>query len=482
MLVRRIYEWAQAAPDKTAIVYCGVPISYRGFALRIEHARKILARQPLRPGSIAAIRAENMIDSWVIALALRSLGMTTIPVPSLDQIDALGLGDFGCIVTDVARESGEPARPRDRDYVMVRIRRGVYLGEPGGELPDPRRMASAPGGHIMLTSGTTGSVKKVRMDDAMLAARLTATAALCGFDDRSVVCLFNFGLTSALSVMTCTVWDVGGAVVLEKRPDLHLCLTDPAVTYAHASPAILARLLAAPPGALRPRDTLSIGVGGGALPAALAEQVRARITPNLFVHVASTEVGIWSITPIKTEDDLGSHRIVSGREVQVVDDAEQPLPPGQTGQIRIRIIDGATGYLGDEAASRVAFRNGYFYPGDLGFFQEDGRLVLQGRTTDVINILGRKTAPEPIERALQARLGVDDVCIVSSPVAGAGEEIHVAIQSQRSFDQAALAAAWSRTTRGLPQPRFHLVAALPRTDSGKVQRSVLRERIRAGAL
>jgi acyl-CoA synthetase (AMP-forming)/AMP-acid ligase II len=481
MLVRRIYEWAQTTPAKTALVYCGIPFSYRAFALRIEHARQTLGRQPLRPGSIAAIRLDSRLDAWIFALALRSLGMVTVAVRSLDQVDALGLEDLGCVIAAAGEEPVTRLRTRSRPYFVMQTQTNLYLGDPGGELPDPRQMTIRPGAHIMLTSGTTGTFKTAPIDDTIAAIRQPVLAAQCGFTDRSVICLFDFGLWTAPGMMACTVWDVGGAVVIEQRADLYPCVADPAVTYAHATPGILTRLLAsAPHDALLPRDTLSIGVGGGTPSAALAEEVRARLTPNLFVHVASTEVGIWCITPIKTAEDLGSHCVAAGREVQVVDEAERPLPRGQVGRIRIRTIDGATGYFGDEEAWRASFRNGFFYPGDLGFFQADGRLVLQGRMTDIVNIQGNKIAPEPVERALQARLGVEAGSLISLAKAGSDEELHVAIQSSRSIDRAELAAAWNSAIRNCPQPQFHIVAALPRNEAGKIQRSVLREQILAG--
>jgi acyl-coenzyme A synthetase/AMP-(fatty) acid ligase len=227
---------------------------------------------------------------------------------------------------------------------------------------------------------------------------------------------------------------------------------------------------------------LTIGVAGGALSADLAEQVRTRVSPNLHVFVASTECGGWGATKIDSAEDLQSHKIMPDREVQVVDDMGRPLPAGQIGEIRIGIIDGTTGYFRDEAASRIAFRDGYFYSGDLGFFRADGRLVLQGRMNDVLNIAGQKTAPEPVEEALKARLGVGEVCVIAVAARGADEEIHVVVEAEQDIADNRLIATWSALTRGAPPPRFHIVAALPRTETGKVQRSALRDQIRSGAL
>jgi acyl-CoA synthetase (AMP-forming)/AMP-acid ligase II len=481
MIVRRIYEWAHATPDKTAIVYCGIPFNYRGFALRIEHARQSFRQRPLRPGSAAAILADNLFDGWILALALRSLGMMTVAIRSLDEVDGLELEDLGCLVIASERPTGNAPRPRSRDYVSSRIRPGLYFGDAAGEVPDPERAAIVPGTHVLLTSGTTGSYKKARTDDAIEAVRFPFNAALCGFNADSLVCLFDFGLWTASYIQACAVWHVGGGVVLEQGTHIHRPLQLPELTDTVCSPPMLERLMALPRETFVRNPNLSITYGGSAMSWPLAEHILTRLTPNLINHVGSTETGVWTRTRIAGPDDLKSHTVVPSRSVQIVDENDRVLPPGNVGRLRIRNENGITHYLDDAEATQAAFRDGYFYSGDLGLFQPDGRLVLQGRATDVVSIQGNKFAPEPIERALQARLGVEEVCLVSLPVTGAPDEIHVAIQSQRSIDQAALTKAWTSVSSG-PQPRFHVIAAVPRNEAGKIQRSVLREQIRAGTL
>jgi acyl-coenzyme A synthetase/AMP-(fatty) acid ligase len=479
MLVRRIYEWAHAAPGKTALVYCGIPFSYRDFALRIESARQGLGRQPMRAGGIAAVVAENTFDQWILVLALRSMGMTTVALRSFDKIDALGL-DVAALVLATAQSPAKSLGRRSPDFVWIRIRPGIYFGDEIGELPNPERVETVPGAHIMLTSGTTGIYKKVLTDDAIEAVRFPFNTNLCGFNARSLVCMFNMGAWTAAYIQAGAIWHVGGAVLFEEGPHLHRPFQRPDLTDTVCSPPMLEQLMALPRETFTRNDNLSICYGSAAMSWPLAERILTRLTPNLFNHIGSTEVGAWGRTPIREPDDLKSHCLV--REVQIVDEDDRVLPPGEIGRLRVRNENGITRYLNDEEATRGAFRDGYFYPGDLSFLQSDGHLVMQGRATDVINLRGDKVTPEPLERALRARLGIDEVCVISLPATGAAEELHVAIESPRPIGEDVLTNAWRSTVPDGPLPRFHLVAALPRNEAGKVQRQVLRERVRTGAL
>jgi len=217
-------------------------------------------------------------------------------------------------------------------------------------------------------------------------------------------------------------------------------------------------------------------VTAGALSQTLADEARARLTRRVYTHYGSTEAPVATMTRIEGPEDLRWHRVVPSREIQVVDEENRVLPAGQVGLVRIRLLDGVRQtYLHDEAASRAFFRDGYFYPGDLGIFRSDGRLALHGRVTDVVNILGSKVATGLIEEALQHQLQVSGVCVFSVQNETAEEEIHVAIETAQPIDQTRLAAALGSELQGVPIAHVHFIDALPRNDMGKIQRDLLKK-------
>src|SRR5262249_11874778 len=148
---------------------------------------------------------------------------------------------------------------------------------------------------------------------------------------------------------------------------------------------------------------------------------------------------------------------------------------------RVRIIDGLDGYRDDEAASREFFRGGYFYSGDLGVFRHDGKLGLRGRASDVINIQSAKIAVEPMERALKDKLQEEAVCIVGVENQDLERILYVVIESSGRVEMAGIEAAVRTEVETICRMPASIVLAkrLPRTASGKIQRFVLREQLKA---
>src|ERR1700761_8704044 len=99
MLTGVIFDWAQKTPDKTALVYNQRPFSYRAFARLIALARGYFIARGVGGPGVAIIAVINLADFWVLSLALRSLGLTTITRDSADAIAGIGLPEVRCIAT-----------------------------------------------------------------------------------------------------------------------------------------------------------------------------------------------------------------------------------------------------------------------------------------------------------------------------------------------------------------------------------------------
>jgi acyl-coenzyme A synthetase/AMP-(fatty) acid ligase len=219
---------------------------------------------------------------------------------------------------------------------------------------------------------------------------------------------------------------------------------------------------------------MMMSVASGSISEAQAQAVRTRITPNLYSSVGSTETITFAFTRLQTPEDRRWHCLVEGRGLEIVGDDEQPLPAGRMGLVRVSTDDGPTQYLNDPAATASFFRAGYFYPGDLGVIREDGRLSLQGRVTDVINWLGHKIAPAPIEDSIREALGVADVCLFSLQNDDGEEEIHVVLETSAGPSVQALTAILSSELHAYARAHVHTLPSLPRNAGGKVLRTQVR--------
>jgi long-chain acyl-CoA synthetase len=148
---------------------------------------------------------------------------------------------------------------------------------------------------------------------------------------------------------------------------------------------------------------------------------------------------------------------------------------GRIGRLRVSTEDAPNGYLHDEEASRTFFKNGFFYTGDLAVMRQDGRIALQGRVTDVINYMGHKIWPAPIEDRLRDVLGVSGVCLLSLQNEAGEEELHVVIEASAPIHSGILDPALRAVLDGGGFPGVHVAytPALPRNAMGKVMRHLM---------
>ena len=475
-----IFRQAQQVPDKVALHYLGHRITYGEFAYWIALARDFLARQSLRPGSIGALLCvPEVFDGWVLRFALQSLGLTTLDLAHPDEISAYNFKGIGCVITTIREQ---PIDVPDTDYKLVRIPDEIFFGKDGGRIPEMPVLDAPMGGHILLTSGTTGFRKKVLRDAEGTASDAKSRCAVYRISENSVFHALDFApWTAAGYLLPIFAWSAGATAVCHRGKDLQRSFDIERITHALATPMKLEELLAVPLGELRYHPEMNLFVTAAPLTATLAAAAKSRFTPSIFHMLASTEGKTVAVTRIEGPEDLNAHVLVGGSDVQIVDDGDKLLPAGQVGAIRVRPNDGIKGYLDDEDASRRFFRDGYFYPGDLGEIRSDGRLVLHGRTTSTINLGGEKRPVEILEQRLQERLGLEGICLVSVCGQSVEDELHILVQSQRPVGKDEITTALARVAELLRVPEAHVrfVESIPRNEMGKIDRPAIRQMLSA---
>jgi len=218
---------------------------------------------------------------------------------------------------------------------------------------------------------------------------------------------------------------------------------------------------------------------GSILTPTLADRVRACLGTNLISAYGSTEAGVVATAPAgmiaRREGAVGY--ITPDVRIDVLDDAGQMLPAGETGRLRIRSEVSANGLL-DSANNLVPFGPEGYFPGDLGAVSQDGVLVLSGRENAVINLGGNKISPERIEQTLASFPLLRDVgAFAVMPPTGI-KEVGIAIVWQKDIDlqearpklQQFLQANFSRTY--VPKI-FVQTDHIPRNENGKIDRDRL---------
>ena len=477
MITEAIFDWARKTPDKTAVIYNEQRWSYRSFAERISLARGYFLKRGYSGPGYAVLAIHNRMEFWILSLALRSLGLTTVAVGNPAVLADLSLPDIRCVI------SGEGEAWPDLDRLCQA--RGLTLFSvslqhestpPSTTLPDSPHQ---PGGHILLTSGTTGRFKMLLSTPAIDACFLRWRTEVTGLSQDSVLCIFSFEPWTAGGYRSASnPWLVGGTTVMEHGREPYRALLNTSITHGTIVPALLEPILLAPANAYPRNDAMQLAVTGGALTRRQVEQTKARITSRVFSWLGATEISAFACTPLETDEDQRWHRVLPHRVVEIVSEAGVTVPAGEVGHLRVSTKDAHTGYLGDEATTKVHFKDGFFYPGDLATLRSDGRIALQGRSTDVINAMGRKIFPAEIESRLCESLGVSGACLVSMQNHGGEEELYIVLESKGPVATERLRAALD-VWKLFPRTHVRYVKSLPRNQMGKVLRQALRDRIAA---
>jgi acyl-CoA synthetase (AMP-forming)/AMP-acid ligase II len=207
-------------------------------------------------------------------------------------------------------------------------------------------------------------------------------------------------------------------------------------------------------------------------------EVLARISPALCNYYGSTEGGGATLLRPEVEGEAAASvgRAVLGVEVEVVGEDQRPLPAGEEGRIRYRGPSvPERGYKDTDGGER-AFRDGWYYPGDLGRLDEAGYLYVTGRAKDMIIRGGANIYPVEIEQVLLANEAVRDAAVVGWPSQEYGEEIAAFVIKQADTDEAELIAYCRSRLAPYKLPRgIFFVDDFPKTGPGKIHKKKLAE-------
>jgi acyl-CoA synthetase (AMP-forming)/AMP-acid ligase II len=343
---------------------------------------------------------------------------------------------------------------------------------------------SVPGRTVILTSGTTGPPKGAnRASPSSLApaAALLSRIPLKAREPTMIAApLFHSWGFAHLFLSTA----LASTLVLRRRFDpagtVQAIETDRA-TALIVVPVMLQRILELGEAELAEHDTSSLRViasSGSALPGPLAQRVMDAFGDKLYNLYGSTEVA-WAT--IATPEDLRSAPGTAGRPprgtvVKILGSDWRELPALQSGRIFVGnelLFEGYTG--GDDKLRFGALMS----TGDLGHFDVDGRLFVDGRDDDMIVSGGENVFPGEVEEVLAAVPGVREVAVIGVPDDQFGQRLRafVALAPGAALTEPELKNLVRSRLAGFKVPReVWFVDALPRNATGKILKRELAER------
>jgi long-chain acyl-CoA synthetase len=203
----------------------------------------------------------------------------------------------------------------------------------------------------------------------------------------------------------------------------------------------------------------------------------------LVEYYGFTEGGFTIVGPGEWRSRPGSvGRPMADMHVEIRDDNGVELPVGEDGTVFFRSDSGRRfRYSGDDTKTEDAHTGDAFSVGDVGHVDADGFLYLSGRSADVVITAGVNVYPAEIESALSDVDGVLDMCAVGVPDDERGEVVALyvvlAADSEEDAVRQRLGTVAEERLAPYKRPRsVHVIDELPRDETGKLLRRLLRDR------
>ncbi len=391
----------------------------------------------------AALQARRVAPGDHVALAL----------PSADLVVAL----HACLLLGVVAvpidlrltEAEQAVRTAHASLILDAL--PTANGPGGGPARGPRSIDPDTTATLMFTSGTTAGPKPVALSyDNWLWNALGSALALGLDPDETWLCPMPLAHVGGLSIQIRSAV-YGTTVLLHERYDTERALNalmDPAerVTLVSLVPTMLARLLDA--GLEQPPALRRVLLGGGPIAPALlarAREARVNVSPSYGMTEACSQIATDGVALLGTE-----------------------LKLAPDGEVLVR---------GRTVAAAALDPDGWLHTGDLGAFDDAGRLVIAGRKADTIVSGGENVVPAEVESVLLEHPGVADAAVFgrADPEWGEAVVAQVVLADGAEVEPDALRAHCVARLAAFKVPkRFEPVSGVPRGVTGKLLRRELR--------
>lgn len=475
----------------------------------------LLRRCGVRPGENVGYQLPNRGEFVSVTLGILSAGAVCCPLmPIFRERELRYMLGRARVRVLVVMDRYRGRRPAEESAAVVAhlsaLKEVLVVGAGEGELPRGTRarfrwleeaaqadaapaieaMGAGPEAlaQLLFTSGTSGEPKGVlhRGDVLARAALLQARHLRLGEADRIFV-------PSPLAHQTGFLYGMWLALCLG-APQILLESWDPVRalaglaewqgSFVQAATPFLADLTQAVEEGTPPPRSLRIFIATGtAVPRALAGRASGLLSTSVCGAFGTTEgclaaLGSPDDPPQKASGTDG--RALQGVRLRICDEAGHELPAGREGHFQTCSPTMFEGYLEHPEWTAAAFTaDGWYRTGDLAMLDGEGYLHVTGRVKDVVNRGGEKVPVAEIEQLLHEHASVREVAIVAMPDARLGERAcaFVVARGPGRFDLPALQSFLDERRVAKPYwpERLELVAELPKTPSGKIQKYLLRE-------
>jgi cyclohexanecarboxylate-CoA ligase len=498
-------------PDKTAMIACRsdtgteTRLSYRQIDDLSSRLAAALRAKGIGRGDVVSFQLPNWWEFYILHLACLKLGAISNPLMVIfrerELRFMLGLAESKLLVV--------PASFRGFDYAAMAANLRAYLpklahvfivGRDGADgfasllqhpAPDMAfTPADGPGPddviQLLYTSGTTGEPKGVTHSSNTMLANLGPFAERLGLGADDVIHMPS-PLAHQLGFMYGIVLPImlGSTVILQdifQAPEMARQIRDEGASFTMGATPFLNDLTEHVAASGHATPSLRVFVSAGApIPRALVAKARQTLGAAIISAWGMSENGAVTTTRLDDAEEKATTTdgcTLPGMELRIVDAQGTPLPTGQEGQLQVRGCSNFLGYL-KRPELNPHDPDGWFDTGDLARMDPDGYIRISGRSKDIIIRGGENIPVVEVEGLLFRHPAVAEVAIVGFPDTRLGERACAFVRLREGAklslaEATAYLESQSMARQYMPE-RLEILAELPRTPSGKIQKFKLRD-------
>jgi acyl-CoA synthetase (AMP-forming)/AMP-acid ligase II len=502
--VRQTLELFEGYGCAEAIVYGDRRLRYPDVVSGVLAMAAVLQQDGIGSGSAVAVLAGNPPESVLAQFALHLLGCRSVWIapnaPATLSAEYLRLAEVDAFIYDARTHAQLGQQLAASAPHLAAFRFGG--ADAAGAGPDLAAASQEPPGHLDLpttaaepqslfqTGGTTGRPKLVHHRHDFFQNVYGAAQRYLDADGPRLrqLAVAGFWHSSSQAAAMITLF-TGGLLVLRDRfdaPDFLSTLQREQITTATLPPPMLYQILDHP--ALATTDTSSLVTlacaGSAVAPSRLAEAIK-RFGPVLLPAYGMSEATLIAAYPTAQHDPMHPQRLGScGRpyapaRVEIRDDRNQPVGPGEIGEVWASTRLMTSGYWGEPELTAATLVDGWLRTGDLGYLDSDGYLYLVDRVKDMIvtGLTSTNVYSRTVEDALNAHPQVRAAAVIGVPHEQMGEAVAAIVEltagatvtpaELRQWAVSELNELWAPHT-------VEIVAQLPLTDLGKIDKKALR--------
>ncbi len=498
-------------PDKRALIYKNEALTYKEIYMQAQRLAATLSRLGVDKGHRVCVYLEKRPEKVISIFAISLAGAVFVPIRRLStSAQALYIVDH-CQATLLITTSSRLAAFKGK---LRRLKAVITVDTPESldpgcpviswneaTLPDVQLPASpsciaSDIASILYTSGSTGQPKGVVLShrNIISGARIVSEYLKITEDDR-LLSILTFGFDYGLNQLTMSFLKYAELVLFDYLfpKDIIKMVEKYRITGLAAVATTWIQLLQIPWG-----DSMQslryITNSGGAIPVDGVRELRRRIPDaNIYLMYGLTEAFRSTyLDPSMVDqrpDSIG--KAVPGEEIMILDPEDQPVGPGETGELVHRGVLVAQGYWQDHEATRERFRKNplqlsgvtidetVVYSGDYVKIDEEGFLYFQGRKDEMIKSAGNRISPTEVEEVLYGSGMVSQVVALGIPHDIYGQAVCVVLSlvNNKSTEQDILTFCRKNMPPYMVPQKIIIWDRLPENTSGKLDRAAIRRQV-----